>query len=96
MSDLLDLRARVSQLFPALRGDLEALVRIPSVSAPAFDQAHVASSAEAVAELLRGVGLDDVQILTAGGSRPAVVARRTAPEGAPTEIGRASCRERVF
>lgn len=86
MSDPLDLRARVSQLFPALRGDLEALVRIPSVSAPAFDQAHVASSAEAVAELLRGVGLDDVQILTAGGSRPAVVARRAAPEGAPTVL----------
>ena len=86
MSDSADLRARVSQLFPALRDDLEALVRIPSVSAPAFDQAHVAASAEAVAELLRGVGLDDVQILTAGGSRPAVVARRQAPEGAPTVL----------
>ncbi|WP_066462095.1 dipeptidase [Sanguibacter suarezii] len=86
MSDLLDLRARVSQLFPALRGDLEALVRIPSVSAPAFDQSHVASSAEAVADLLRGAGLDDVQILTAGESRPAVIARRPAPAGAPTVL----------
>lgn len=86
MTDLLDLRARVSQLFPALRGDLEALVRIPSVSAPAFDQAHVTTSAEAVAELLRGAGLDDVQILTAGGSRPAVIARRAAPAGAPTVL----------
>ncbi|SDD01250.1 Acetylornithine deacetylase/Succinyl-diaminopimelate desuccinylase [Sanguibacter gelidistatuariae] len=86
MSDPLNLRARVSQLFPALREDLEALVRIPSVSAPAFDQSHVAASAEAVAELLRGAGLDDVQILTAGGSRPAVIARRAAPEGGPTVL----------
>lgn len=86
MSDPLDLRARVSHLFPALRDDLEALVAIPSVSAPAFDQSQVAMSAEAVAELLRGVGLDDVQILTAGGSRPAVIARRAAPAGAPTVL----------
>ena len=86
MSDPHDLRARVSSLFPALRADLEALVRIPSVSAPAFDQAHVSRSAEAVADLLRGAGMDDVQILTAGDSRPAVVARRAAPAGAPTVL----------
>ncbi|MEP7764192.1 dipeptidase [Sanguibacter sp. 25GB23B1] len=86
MSDPHDLRARVTSLFPALRADLEALVRIPSVSAPAFDQEHVAASAEAVAELLRGTGMDDVQILTAGDSRPAVVARRAAPAGAPTVL----------
>lgn len=86
MSDPHDLRARVSSLFPALRADLEALVRIPSVSVPAFDQAHVARSAEAVAALLRGAGMPEVQILTAGGSRPAVVARRPAPAGAPTVL----------
>ena len=86
MSDPHDLRARVSSLFPALRADLEALVRIPSVSAPAFDQAHVSRSAEAVADLLRGAGMEDVQILTAGDSRPAVVARRAAPAGAPTVL----------
>ncbi|MBI9114265.1 dipeptidase [Sanguibacter suaedae] len=86
MSDTADLRARVHDLFPALRADLESLVRIPSVSAPAFDQAHVSASADAVAELLRGAGLDDVRILTAGGSRPAVIARRPAPEGAPTVL----------
>jgi acetylornithine deacetylase/succinyl-diaminopimelate desuccinylase-like protein len=50
----------------------------------------VARSAEAVAELLRGV-LPDVRILTttrADGlvSRPAVVARRPAPDGAPTVL----------
>ncbi|EYR64730.1 hypothetical protein N866_06095 [Actinotalea ferrariae CF5-4] len=86
-----DLRRRVAAAFPALRADLEALVRIPSVSAPAFDQDHVSASAVAVADLLRAAGMPDVQVLTATRpdgvvSRPAVVARRPAPEGAPTVL----------
>ena len=85
-----DLRARVRAGWPQALEDLAALVRIPSVSSPAFDQAQVARSAEAVAELLRGV-LPDVRVLTtrrADGlvSRPAVVARRPAPDGAPTVL----------
>lgn len=85
------LRERVAGLFPALRADLESLVRIPSVSAAAFDPAHVAASADAVAALLRGAGLDDVQVLRATApdgtvGAPAVVARRPAPDGAPTVL----------
>ncbi|WP_125777369.1 dipeptidase [Antribacter gilvus] len=85
------LRERVTQLFPALQSDLEALVRIPSVSAAAFDQVHVAASAQAVADLLRTAGLPDVQILQAPRpdgvlGAPAVVARRPAPAGAPTVL----------
>ena len=78
------------ELLPQLRADLENLVRIPSVSAPAFDQAHVQTSADAVAELLRSAGLDDVRQLRVdvGGrsGAPAVVARRPGPEGAPTVL----------
>ena len=70
----------MQELLPNLRQDLEMLTRIPSVSLDAFDQAHVDSSAEAVAQLLRAEGLE-VEIVREGG-RPAV-------------IGRASCRERV-
>lgn len=86
-----ELRARTASAFAGIRADLEALVRIPSVSNAAFDQAHVASSAAAVADLLRGVGLDEVEILTvttADGrtGAPAVVARRPAPAGAPTVL----------
>ncbi|WP_313280268.1 dipeptidase [Timonella senegalensis] len=77
---------RVQELFPALRADLESLVRIPSVSADAFDQAHLQRSAEAIAQLLRAEGIEDVQILTAGESRPAIVARIPAPEGQPTVL----------
>ncbi|GIG19782.1 dipeptidase [Cellulomonas chitinilytica] len=85
------LRTRTADAFPALRSDLEALVRIPGVSNTEFDQAHVDASATAVAELLRGAGLDDVRILTAStpdgrAGAPAVVARRPAPEGAPTVL----------
>ncbi|MFF2267255.1 dipeptidase [Cellulosimicrobium cellulans] len=85
------LREAVARLFPALRADLESLVRVPSVSNAAFDQAHVAASADAVAALLRDVGLPEVQVLrarTADGTEgaPAVVARRPAPDGAPTVL----------
>jgi cysteinylglycine-S-conjugate dipeptidase len=90
-ADVAALRAHVDALFPALQADLEALVRIPSVSAAAFDPTHVVASADAVAALLRDVGLPDVQILsskTPGGrdGAPAVVARRPAGAGAPTVL----------
>ncbi|WP_353507920.1 dipeptidase [Intrasporangium sp.] len=75
-------RDRVAALMPGVRADLEALVRIPSVSAASFDQSHVARSAEAVAELLRGEGLD-VEVVVEGG-RPAVIGHIDGPEGAPT------------
>jgi cysteinylglycine-S-conjugate dipeptidase len=83
------LRARTAAAFPALRADLETLVRIPSVSNVAFDQSQVEASAAAVADLFRGAGLDDVQILRATTEdgrpgAPAVVGRRPAPAGAPT------------
>ncbi|MBN0039545.1 dipeptidase [Cellulosimicrobium cellulans] len=85
------LRETVARLFPALRADLESLVRVPSVSNAAFDQAHVDASADAVAALLRDAGLPEVQVLrarTADGTEgaPAVVARRPAPDGAPTVL----------
>nr|WP_240675551.1 dipeptidase [Cellulomonas endophytica] len=85
------LRARTADGFAALRSDLEALVRIPSVSNGDFDQAEVERSAAAVAELLRGAGMPEVEVLrvtapdgTAG--RPAVVARRPGPAGSPTVL----------
>ena len=76
------MRTRVSELLPALRQDLEALTRIPSVSLAAFDQANVDASAEAVAELLRAEGLH-VEIVREGG-RPAVIGHVDGPQGAPT------------
>ena len=84
--DVAALRARLDGLAPALRVDLEALSRIPSVSAAAFDQTHVAASAAFVADLLREVGMPEVEVLQVEGGAPAVVARRPAPAGAPTVL----------
>ncbi|NHA67097.1 dipeptidase [Phycicoccus sp. CMS6Z-2] len=82
-ADRLDaLRARVHDLMPQVRADLEALTRIPSVSLDAFDQAHVEASAEATAALLRAEGLD-VEIVREGG-RPAVIGHRDGPPGSRT------------
>jgi len=80
------LRAAVSDVLPSVRADLEALVRIASVSADPARAEDVRRSAEATAELFRGEGFDDVQILSSDGGAPAVVARMPAPEGAPTVL----------
>jgi acetylornithine deacetylase/succinyl-diaminopimelate desuccinylase-like protein len=82
---LAEIRAAVDREMPGLRRDLEGLVRIPSVSAAAFDQSHVDASAQAVAELLRGAGMQDVDILREGGA-PAVVGHLPGPEGSPTVL----------
>jgi acetylornithine deacetylase/succinyl-diaminopimelate desuccinylase-like protein len=80
------IRAAVREVMPSVRADLESLVRIPSVSADPARVDDVRRSAEATAELFRAEGFDDVQILSAGGGAPAVVARRPGPEGAPTVL----------
>ncbi|WP_419866223.1 dipeptidase [Ornithinimicrobium cerasi] len=79
-----DLAARVRDLMPGVRSDLESLSRIPSVSLDSFDQRHVEDSALAVADLLRAEGLE-VEIVREGG-RPAVIGHLPAPEGAPTVL----------
>src|SRR4051794_24693902 len=80
------IRAAVRAAMPSVRADLEALVRIPSVSADPARADEVRRSADATADLFRGAGFDDVRILSAGGGAPAVVARRPAPDGAPTVL----------
>jgi cysteinylglycine-S-conjugate dipeptidase len=78
-------RAAIVAQMPGVRADLENLVRIPGIAFDGFDHSQVERSAEAVASLLRGAGLTDVQIVRAGG-QPAVIGRRPAPEGAPTVL----------
>ena len=76
-----ELRERVSRLMPQVIDDLKRLTRIPSVSLASFDQREVARSAGAVAQLLRAEGMD-VKVVAEGG-RPAVIAHKAGPEGAP-------------
>ncbi|MEV6345082.1 dipeptidase [Actinoplanes sp. NPDC051851] len=79
-----DLTAAIRREMPGVRADLERLVRIPGVAFEGFDHSHVERSAEAVAELLRGCGLE-TRIERHGG-QPAVIGRKPAPPGAPTVL----------
>jgi len=76
----------VRQVLPSVRADLERLVRIPSVSADPDATRHVWASAAITAGLLREAGLPEVDVVTAGDSRPAVLGRRPGPPGAPTVL----------
>ncbi len=81
-----DIRSAVQADLPRVRTDLEAMVRIPSVSAPGFDPEEVRRSAEFVAELLRTDDFEDVQLLELDGAHPAVYGIKHGPEGAPTVL----------
>ncbi len=68
---------------------LKYLVAIPGIAWDSFDREPLERSARAVAELIRGLGIEDVRVLTEdrpdgalGG--PAVVGRRPAQAGKPT------------
>lgn len=85
------LREAVSAGFPSAVADLSRLVRIPSVSWAAFDPQHVRDSAEAVAALVRDLGVFEtvnVAQATIGSTetkgQPAVLATRAARNGKPT------------
>lgn len=81
-----DLSSAVDELLPSLLEDLQALVRIPSISAPSYDHDPVRRSAEATAELMRAAGLDDVVLLEHGDALPAVFGRKPGPPGAPVVL----------
>lgn len=76
---------------PTALADLGALVRIPGIAWPSFDQTQLRRSAEAVKALAEGTGVfDSVEIRTAAipgtdeQGQPAVLATRAARNGRPT------------
>ena len=74
-------RAAVDADFPRIRGELEHLVRIPSVSAPGSDARPVRRSARATGSLLRRSGFRDARLLELPGSHPAVYGSVRGPAG---------------
>jgi Acetylornithine deacetylase/Succinyl-diaminopimelate desuccinylase and related deacylases len=81
------LRAAVTEAMPNAIADLTRLVAIPSISWPAFDQAPMTASAEAIRELAVRTGVfDAVEIRSAQvpgtqeQGQPAVLATKTATE----------------
>lgn len=81
-----DLRARLAELLPGVRSDLEALVRIPSVSADPGRLDQVEASARATADLFAAEGVDVEIVRAYDGAPPAVIGHRAGPEGAPTVL----------
>ena len=80
-----ELRAKVAEVLPGVRRDLEDLVRIESVSADPERASEVRRSAEAVVSLLEAEGCT-ARITSAEGGGPAVIAHKQGPEGAPTVL----------
>ena len=76
----------VREQMPRARRDLEALVRLATISADAAHADDVAQACQVVAELATEAGAADVQVLSADGGHPALVASWPAPEGAPTVL----------
>jgi cysteinylglycine-S-conjugate dipeptidase len=81
-----DLKNRVHDLLPGLVGDLEALVRIQSVSADPERLEEVEKSARKTAELLAAEGVGAEIVRARDGAPPAVIGERKGPEGAPVVL----------
>ncbi|MDQ2815746.1 MAG: dipeptidase [Actinomycetota bacterium] len=81
-----DLKNRVHDLLPGLIGDLQALVRIQSVSADPERRAEVEKSARKTAELLAAEGVGAEVVRAYDGAPPAVIGERRGPEGAPVVL----------
>ena len=78
------LRRAVADGMPQTIGDLERLVRIPSIGYPGYEPSHVRASAEATAEILRSAGVGDARLLELEGGHPAVYGEGPGPSEAPT------------
>jgi acetylornithine deacetylase/succinyl-diaminopimelate desuccinylase-like protein len=80
-----DLAGTVAGLIPGLRRDLEALVRIPSVSVPGRIDAPLLEAFEATSRLFADAGVT-VGRLDLPDTAPVVVGEIPAPPGAPTVL----------
>jgi acetylornithine deacetylase/succinyl-diaminopimelate desuccinylase-like protein len=79
-------RSTIQQLMPRLRADLEALVRIESVSADPARAAEVERSAEATSALFAAEGFSTRIVRAYDGAPPAVIGEKAGPAGAPTVL----------
>src|SRR6516164_6112341 len=86
MSELDDALAASERAFDQARADLEALVRIPSISADAERRPDVEATADATAELLRRTGVENVRIDAVDGSLPYVIGDWLHAPDAPTVL----------
>ena len=81
-----DALAHLDDVMVDARRDLEALVRIPSISASPAHETAVQQSADATAEVLTRCGLENVHLASVGGSHPYVIGEWLHAAGAPTVL----------
>ncbi len=81
-----DISARLAEVMPGIRRDLEDLVRIQSVSADPARAGEVERSAEATRDLFAAEGFECEIVRAHDGAPPAVIAKKAGPEGAPTVL----------
>jgi cysteinylglycine-S-conjugate dipeptidase len=86
VSELDDAVARVAEVMVDARRDLEALVRVPSISASAENATDVRTSAEMTASMLESYGLDNVRLASVDGSPPYVIGEVMHAPDAPTVL----------
>jgi cysteinylglycine-S-conjugate dipeptidase len=82
--DTAAMKRTVEEMMPAVRADLEKLVRCASVSAPEFPRGPVLEAAEEAAAILRAAGCPGVELIAIPDGAPLVHAEIPAPAGAPT------------
>ena len=76
-----DITARLAEVMPGIRRDLEDLVRIQSVSADPERLGEVERSAEATVALFRAEGVDARIVRAYDGAPPAVIGEKRGPGG---------------
>ncbi len=82
-----DVATALLERWGTVRGQLEELVRIPSISADGHDRDQVRRSAEATVEVLRDAGLGDVTLLEVADAHPYAYGERLdAGPDAPTVL----------
>src|SRR5918993_5957517 len=81
-----DITARLAEVMPGIRRDLEDLVRIQSVSADPARAGEVERSALATEALFAAEGFETEIVRAFDGAPPAVIAKKAGPEGAPTVL----------
>src|SRR5262245_2611583 len=81
--------AAVASLMPELKANLARLVAIPGVSAlgyPAETRAALLETHDAVVELLRGAGVQQIGTIDLPDSAPVITAELPGPPGSPTVL----------
>src|SRR4249920_612716 len=81
--------AAVASLMPQLKEDLARLVAIPSISSLGFPEETrpaLLETRDAVVELLRDAGIDELDMLELPDTAPVIMGEIPAPAGAPTVL----------